>query len=99
MKVISEEEEGKSTQSNKHIKANSSVSKSIIRVGFGLSAGVSRCDSKDVVADRPMAQTLCLFASGLSAARLIKIGTHSAWSWLWLLTMQRSRSKKFLSIV
>ena len=46
-----------------------------------------------------MAQTLCLFASGLSAARLIEIGTHSAWSWLWLLTMQRSRSKKFLSIV
>ena len=35
----------------------------------------------------------------LSAARLIKIGTHSAWSGLWVLTRQRSKSKKFLSIV
>ena len=46
-----------------------------------------------------MAQTLCLFASGLSAARLIKIGTNSAWSGLWVWTRQKSKSEKFLSIV
>ena len=51
MKVISEEE-GKPTKSNKYIKPNSSVSKIRIRVGFGLSGGVSRCDSKDAVADK-----------------------------------------------